>query len=357
MEIGEDRVNFQSTPLCDKDGKMTSMSSSDEGRVFAFKLRPQGNDGDSVLRVALDHKIVFVGYPKFRDGVSPDPRYPSSCLLDPRKHLNLGRSVSLIRNIILSSQETNKKMALVARPKHGVVYAARMGDFEIIDNAPWLAAVETIDPSPEFGLEFVQVWGVEEWYPPIAYGRLPAWLVDALRFRNLVREIGSPTVHSTYDTILGLVEGVGRQPRAPTSDPAKIHERLLEDLTPAAFEHLIVAMLQAEHPEWRCLHIGGTGDGGVDAIGVDDQGTVRILVQCKFRLDGDPFALVDERRSASWSESRGESLEVIVASLVHDDGIPHERGRTRFWNKDKIIELVMRHRERLPIATTLRISG
>ena len=50
--------------------------------------------------------------------------------------------------------------------------------------------------------------------------------------------------------------------RAWTLDIEEIKRRLAEDLTPTSFEHLVVSLLQLEHPTETWQYTGGPGDGG-----------------------------------------------------------------------------------------------
>ncbi|WP_425485132.1 restriction endonuclease [Dokdonella fugitiva] len=88
-------------------------------------------------------------------------------------------------------------------------------------------------------------------------------------------------------------------PYEPTEDSDEIARRLVDLLSPASFEHLVVDVLRLERPDLMWLHVGGTGDGGADGIGFRADGTPAAILQCKLRWPGwldDPRAEAAVRR-------------------------------------------------------------
>ena len=327
-------------------------------RVFAFKLRPWNEDSEAVWTIAYNHRVVFVGYPPLKPGAAPDPHHATSCLYDLRNlpsYYSGSSRVSLNGNVVHLSQAADACIAVVPRSKHGVVYAGNLGHFELVDNPPWLKEALNIHNRPRYGLEFVQIWRVAEWVP-ISYPLLPGWLISALSFRNLVQEIKAPFPgQEPYQLVSDLMKEASIR-REPTADKQEIRNRLAHDLTPAGFEHLVVALLQLEQQQLLWRHVGGPGDGGVDAIGSDDRGHVCALVQCKLGLREDPNRLA-ERIRAAWPHQAGDPPMTIVASLLEDVDMPRREDLTlsRFLSGAEIVDLVWAHRDRLPMATTLRL--
>ena len=170
-----------------------------------------------------------------------------------------------------------------------------------------------------------------------------------------MQKITAPGDQETYKLVSDLMKQSSIR-REPTADKQEIRNRLAHDLTPAAFEHFVVALLQFERPQLFWRHIGGTGDGGVDAIGYDDRWQIRALVQCKLRLREDPHRLA-ERMRAAWPHI-GDPPETIVASLLEDANIPRRDDLTsfRFLSGTEIVDLTWAYRTKLPIATTLRLA-
>lgn len=56
---------------------------------------------------------------------------------------------------------------------------------------------------------------------------------------------------------------------------------MVDTLVPYAFECLVVSLLQLERPDELWHQVGGTGDGGVDGIGSDEEGDLVGLMQAK----------------------------------------------------------------------------
>ena len=68
-----------------------------------------------------------------------------------------------------------------------------------------------------------------------------------------------------------------------TLDADEIKRRLVDTLTPTAFEHLVVSLLQLERPDEIWHQTGGPGDGGIDGLGSNEKGEVVGLMQAKLR--------------------------------------------------------------------------
>jgi hypothetical protein len=116
---------------------------------------------------------------------------------------------------------------------------------------------------------------------------------------------------------------------------------------PNTFEHLCVALLQLENPEQVWLHVGGSGDGGIDGIGADANGTVVGLLQAKWAYWGEEV-FVDHQAARAGTRH-------ILAAILHSDGI-RDREHVEFWPRSRIASLVLKHADRLPLALSLRIK-
>ena len=94
-----------------------------------------------------------------------------------------------------------------------------------------------------------------------------------------------PMMGDPLPIISRLLNGV-RQPRDWTNEIGKITERLRYDLTPTAFEHLVVALLQLQHPHEIWMQVGGASDDGADGVGIDgSSGLTTAVLQCKLYWD------------------------------------------------------------------------
>jgi hypothetical protein len=80
---------------------------------------------------------------------------------------------------------------------------------------------------------------------------------------------------------------------------------MLDWLSSDAFEHLVCELLQFEQLHLRWWHIGGSGDGGADALAVNEFGQVAAALQCKWKYTGDLHDLAIELRnrvSSQWGD-------------------------------------------------------
>ncbi|MGC1452700.1 MAG: restriction endonuclease, partial [Candidatus Sulfotelmatobacter sp.] len=116
---------------------------------------------------------------------------------------------------------------------------------------------------------------------------------------------------------------------------------------PSAFEHLCVALLQLEDPEHIWMHVGGSGDGGVDGMGAGTDGKVVGLLQCKWAYGGEKIVVSD---AASL-----RTVRQVVAALIHPDKVPSRDG-IEFWSRRYIASLMLKHASVLPIGLSLRIK-
>ena len=102
--------------------------------------------------------------------------------------------------------------------------------------------------------------------------------------------------------------------------------------------------MQLEEPGTRWLHVGGSGDGGADGLGLRNGKTVKVL-QCKWKYSGRLDELAD------WLGS--SNVSVVVASLVYDE-LPDDR---RILGRDWLVDRILRHSARPPEALSLGIKG
>jgi len=158
----------------------------------------------------------------------------------------------------------------------------------------------------------------------IAFPLLPRWITYSLLSRN--------TKGWLYDrpdrgrTALEVLDEIYRGRYAPdlspTCDVQKIAGRMLDWLSPNAFEHLVCELLQLEQPQIRWWHVGGSGDGGADGLAVNDKGCLVAALQCKWKDAGDANALASnlkERVSSKW----GKDVRAYIATLY--DALPESK--------------------------------
>ena len=126
-----------------------------------------------------------------------------------------------------------------------------------------------------------------------------------------------------------------------TTNISKIEQRLVSAIGPNEFEHLVVALLQLEQPYLIWRHVGGSGDGGVDGLGLEANGTLCAILQCKWN-GGSPDP-------EHWQR------EYYFASLL-EEPLPDDSS-VHIWDRCKIAELVKKHAQRLPWALSMRIGN
>ncbi len=329
-------------------------------RLFYSKCRPQKCDAWPIAERA---RMAFVGYPvavaeanvnEWRAvGCRAVLRDLASDAWDHSWIAHLGRGyrsqVSATRKIARMIGEGS--IVLVPRPSTGVCYAGEVsGPFQLVDRPEWadqyfeLRRASKLDMSRESDHigDIVQGWPVREW-ARVRFTAIPRWISYRLLSRNtlgIVEYLCEPR-SSAHDSIADLMRS--EQVYAPPST-TQLERALLDVLTPSAFEHLIVSLLQLEAPAGtRWHHMGGSGDGGVDGIGTDSAGQLHGLVQCKWYYSDSPSRLLRSMDSSA--------AQRVVAILHGSQSVDRELDQDElFWNRRAIAELVLKHQDRLPLA-------
>lgn len=166
-----------------------------------------------------------------------------------------------------------------------------------------------------------------------AVPRMPAWIRRSLFGRSTYGIIHpDPIMGDPYDALCNILSNDGIDSRTWTLKLDSIEKRLLNDLTPSAFEHLVVSLFQLERPQEVWIQVGGSGDGGVDGIGASQDGQVTGLLQCEWQYwGGDPFP-----ENPIWNGS--QAFRRYLAALRYPDDA--EPPNCTFLDRQKIAELV-----------------
>lgn len=341
----------------------------DDGVVFFSRCRPQ--DADPIDIVVRERRIFF-GWPAWREGVEPRRGHLREALVDfwcsdsewaalyagfgnagltkERRHYQQNRN--FVRGINPGA------IALVPRPSRGIVYAGRVTTpFELLDDPPWgddylrLRREQGLDTEDEFSHlgDVVQCCSVD-CFRPLPFSLMPAWIRRSLLGRSTYGRIWPLSEHGLdpYPVLDRLLDHPEQAERHWTQDIDEIARRLLDAVGPNTFEHLCVALLQLENPEQIWVHVGGSGDGGIDGIGADANGAVAGLLQCKWAYWGEDV-FVD-------SQAARAGTRQVLAAILHTDGV-RVREDIEFWSRSRIASLVLKHADRLPLALSLRIKA
>jgi hypothetical protein len=329
------------------------------------KCRPRDADTTALLR---KHRRIFLGYPPFIEGVDPAlpieqrmhslglaSHIPSERLSEDCRGRGYRSSITLQQNIV--RQVGIGSIAVVPQLGSGVCWLAKIASpFTLF--APGEIGEEYLQLRREQGLpveepewhlaDMVQGWSTTEWVE-VPFVWIPRWIGQRALQRNTVGIIKDRDGHHrAYDVLERLFAAPsGIATYEPTEDSDEIARRLVDLLSPASFEHLVVDVLRLERPDLMWLHVGGTGDGGADGIGFRANGTPAAILQCKLRWPGwldDPRAEAAVRRP-----------ELIIASLDPVDA--RAPADAEIWGPERIATAVVRHAGRLPVARPLGISG
>jgi hypothetical protein len=330
--------------------------------VFFSRCRPQDSDP---IDIVIRERRIFIGWPAWRDGVEPCRGRLRDAIVDlwcsdaewAKLYAGFGRERRLYqqnRNFIRTIKPG--AIALMPRPSLGVVYAGRVvTGFEVLDDPPWgddyleIRRAQGLDVEDEFShLADVAHCCTVDRFRSLPFPLIPAWIRRSLLGRSTCGRI-SPLPESgldPYRTLDSLLDHPERAERPWTREIPEVERRLIDAVGPNTLEHLCVALLQLENPEHVWMHVGGSGDGGIDGIGADKSGTVVGLLQSKWAYwGGDVFGA---------SQSPGTGTRKVLAALLHPNETEQQEG-VEFWSRTRIASLVVKHAERLPLALSLRV--
>ena len=151
---------------------------------------------------------------------------------------------------------------------------------------------------------------------------------------------------TAYDELDRLLNG-GAVRTDWTLELDEIKRRLVDTMTPTAFEHLVVSLLQLEHPDEIWHQTGGPGDGGIDGLGSNEKGEVVGLMQAKLRIGSVP-----QIKEPCHSDRR---IERYAAVLILD-GQDRPTDGTKLLDLEWVAQKVRCHWRFLPEAHALRVG-
>lgn len=338
--------------------------------AFYVKCRPQNCDA---LKLALDRKIAFIGYPAWRADAERlwDRNRTSASIVDitqenwrTQVEALPGYLKQVAQNHNLASRITAGSLVVIPRPEAGLCYLGRVKDrLRLVDAPDWSDQYFELRRSQRqcckserhhIG-DVVQVWDVER-FEPVPLPLIPRWIFYRLLGRNTAGLIGDRPdgKQEALEVLTQLYEKTFTPDLFPTWDPEIIASRLLDWVTTSTFEHLMVNVLQLEEPERSWMHVGGSGDGGVDGIAmVGDR--IEAVLQCKWKYDGDPVALGEalyERIHGQWHAPK----QVYVATLFGSHSASTDRGSVRHIDREFVARLLIKHRKHCALAITLGVA-
>lgn len=333
--------------------------------AFYCRAKPQNADAWPIFRHS---QRAFIGYPMLRHSETYDPHNLARCLVSPacdeeewaaqisgRDH---SRQFSGNRNLV--AEVTPGSIVVIPRPESGLVHIGRIaGPFEIVNDPPWLQEYMTLrkeqgvyldERGNQHAADVAQGWRVEGW-ASVPLAAVPGWIRRSLFGRSTFGRLHShpfDEAETAHDALARLLKAPDRAVmRAPTRDVDEVKKRLADTLTASAFEHLMVNLMQLEHPHEVWMHTGGPGDGGVDGMAIGADGRTAAILQCKLYGAQEPWPR---------PEDADEGMRRVFAVLCDWDGKTPSDDVERF-NKDRIAELVLKHAAALPEARSMRIEA
>lgn len=265
--------------------------------VFFVRNKPQDAD---IIELNLKIKRVFVGYPPFKKGRKFNENNIKSCtydlsndsftkddIVDSRFYRHISNYTRLVKETVKDS------FVIIPRPERGCYYIGKIKKFELVDNPDWIDDYKKIRIEQKLNWEekevghqyhvgdIIQSWIVEE-FKPVSPFKFPAWIRHSLFGRSTIGRIKDlDNNNQVYDIISRLYSG-----KDINVVDKSTKDKLLYFLSPETFEHFICNLLLLEYKTdnqiW--VHIGGSGDGGIDCIGFDKKSREVVgIAQCKLK--------------------------------------------------------------------------
>ena len=332
--------------------------------VFFSRCRPQKADA---IKLVLQENRVFIGWPALIPGKTPRKGHLRDAIVDLARcsddewrrlcaNPNLGKGCrkqytqnrNFVRSVGIGS------IALVPRPERGCVYVGRVeAPFELFDDPPW--GGRYLQFRKELGLptddeihhlaDVAQSWKVDR-FRSVPFSSIPAWIRRSFFGRStygIISNLDELDLNA-HESMGRLLDSKMRVQEEWTQTVQEAETRLIVQVSPSVFEHLCVALLQLENPTETWIHVGGSGDGGVDGIGLNLHGKLIGRLQCKWAYSGAYDPPVNKAVPRQ-----------ILASLIHRDDVQPPKGY-EFWSRSHIAKLVVKHADRLPMALSLRVG-
>jgi hypothetical protein len=339
------------------------LNMSDKPIVFFIRNKPQGAD---IIDLNLKLKRVFVGYPPFKKGKKFDEKNIHSCTFDISKKFdkidiethdivnpdNYKRGVT--QNINLVNDAIPGSFVIIPRPEKGCYYVGKILRFELVDNPSWIEDYkrirseqgwddwETRDVGYKYHVgDIIQSWVVEK-FQEVPPSMFPSWIRHSLFGRSTLGRINDEnnplqSNDSVYDIISKLYNGEGIVIKSHS-----VKDKLLNYLSPETFEHFICNLLLLEYKNenqvW--IHIGGSGDGGIDCMGFDKKSGETVgVAQCKLKKQS-----VKELK-VLWNDLKKKSHgKVFICNFYCTEHIEEEED-LEILNQERILKLFEKHKD------------
>ena len=346
------------------ESREKTMSNQVQEKKIAWfnRAKPLGANAFEIFQQA---SRVFIGYPLIKEDVNFAPHALRSCLVDPtcpdewecyKPSGRKGGMYTRIRNFIPCV--TKGSIVVIPRAEEGAIYVGRInGLFEIVNSPNWGKDYRKLRKKQKLKWKYKNIAQVAQGWPVDEYKRfplsvIPGWMRRSMfgrstfgRFEDCHPLDADTTAWAVLDQIL---KGQYQVSASWTCDLVEIKRRLVDTMTANAFEHLVVSLLQLEHPNEIWHQTGGPGDGGIDGLGSGENSKVVGLMQAKLYDDG--------RQPLNLGKlGRQRSLRRYAAILVQERRNPPTDG-TVLLDLEWIADAVRRHWQALPQACAMRVG-
>jgi hypothetical protein len=339
---------------------------------FFVRCKPSGEckgkpENADIIELVTKYGRVFIGYPPWKKCVPFNKDRIKDCIFDlndyepGRDDKNLEKEAYEFRKQIHLQQGIVKEVGaesivVIPRPETDEYYIGLVERFELIDDPKIkedylkLRKKQGLDKKEkEEGYErrklgdVVQTFLLKEPPHPVSLTKMPGDIRISLFSRPTMGRIKAPRA---YETLKKLYYDNKSEIRFnPTDDENEIIERMKYFLTPNVFEHMMCELLQLEEPDLYWWHIGGTGDGGVDAIAFDkNQKTMRI-VQCKLKETTIKELRTHGQDMLEKIKDPEKPKAYVCNFYLKENGGAYKEDEIRIFCQRDIIQLLKKHKK------------
>lgn len=287
--------------------------------VFFYKAAPFKGEPWclDLAGTCVAEKKIFIPYPAWNPAALPlvpasvHSDYPKDLCLSPRIRVPKPKPdpmVSRATNLIQKVDQSigGKRWVVIPRVGEGYCWIAEIpstSQYKIWPkNSPWVQQLDTQLLSKGMGNPFdryesladvAQGWDTGPWVK-VSFATLPRWfskqLLHQASFGEIHQLLGAPTGVLTSPAVVAAhcYAHPFATPKLPlTKNVIAVQQRMVERLSPAAFEFLCIELLNIKraHSCSVWMHVGGVGDGGVDGLGFDSTGQPSAFLTVKWQIN------------------------------------------------------------------------
>ncbi|MCK4429551.1 MAG: hypothetical protein KAU95_04190 [Candidatus Aenigmarchaeota archaeon] len=348
--------------------------------AFFVRCKPQGQE---IIDLVINYEKVPIGYGPLKKIINNSEFQISKLdtwLYDIRNHEKdfeekdtlhkWKKHYNTFKNLI--GDVSKGSLVLIPRPEKGICYIGKVDKYEFEYDAGLHKAYKKLrmENSEKLKKAKEDVWGrsnkkiceqvkdvVQYWkvsnIKDISFVKIPGWIRRSLFGRGTLARIkDADETLNAYKILDKIYQGNSKFEiiSKKEDDTATIKEKLYNFLTPEIFEHFICNLLFLEFsPEQFWWHVGGSGDGGVDCMGFNEEGETTGIAQCKLQGNSvKELIRIGKEMREKIKNSGDKDIKIIVCDFYCTKEINSTIAmeNIEIYNQEKILKLFEKHKKK-----------